>query len=416
MWQPQREFWHLDNYIKVLVGGFGAGKTNLLGKRSISDALANAPVPVAAVSPTYGMARATTIQTISELLHGKQTLLGSRVLRWKYNKSTHEFRIMYRGRPAYIVIYSGDNPDSLRGYNLAAAHIDEPFIQDRLVFDFINARIRHPEARHKELCLYGTPEQLNWGYDLCEGELADQHDVAFVRAPTRSNRALDDGYVERLGASFSGKAAEAYLEGMFSNLASGLVYYAFSKLDNVVTVPTPPPGARLGVGMDFNVNPMAATVFWWQGKRMHFYRELELPNADTEYMAMTLKELPESQHLRQVFPDASGKNRATNAPGGQSDFTILKRHGFHINAPSRNPPVKDRFNAANGLLRSRDDQVHITVDPGCKKLIKYLSTYSHELMNKQKEMSHLLDAFSYPCAYLHPVRGTSGGAHQLKGI
>lgn len=417
-WPYQRDFWNLPTFVKLLVAGYGAGKTNIGAKRIISSALQNAPVPVAYVAPTFPLARQTGIATIQSLLAGKQTLLGRR-LWWRYNKSTHEFKIRYGGRDASILVYSGEDPLSLRGPNLASVWMDEPFIMVRDVFEQMIARTRHPDARMLEMVLTGTPEQLNWGFDLCMGELKDQmeatgYGVGLVQGSTRGNLALDPGYVKRLEGVFTEKAAQAYIDGAFVQLGSGLIYYGFSGLNgpNVVDLPIPA-GAEIGCGMDFNVDPMAFTIFWRAGSHVHYIDEYEVPNSDTQYVCAMLRErfvdlgpkrlLPPQYTLRTVYPDATGNARKTASPGAKSDFFYIKEAGFEIKAHDDNPRVRDRENAVNGKFKPASGPVTLTIGPRCKKLIKYLSTSSHELRKKQKKMSHLLDAFGYPIAYLFPV-------------
>lgn len=399
MWPAQREWWNLPNFIRALVGGYGAGKTMILGKRMIAVSLQNAPAPSAIVSPTFPTARETVVPTIVEQLSGKQSIYG-RDFWWEYHKRIHTFQIRFRGRNARIIIYSGEDPLSLRGPNLGAAGIDEPFIQDREVFDQMIARVRHPLAKKLELNMTGTPEQLNWGYDICAGELKDKYDVGVVTAGTNQNRALDPSYTDRLRAVLSEKAAQAYVEGKFVSLADGMVYYGFDPQENVVAIERPE-GSELGAGMDFNVDPMSAAVFWRRGDHIHFFDEIEAPNADTEFMCQEL--LERYPDLRKIYPDATGVRRHTNAPGGKSDFTYIERAGLTVMANTRNPLRKDRYNAVNGKLRPAHGRVTLTIDPKCKKLRKYLSIYSHKLMPRQEAMSHLLDAFSYPIAYLFPV-------------
>jgi hypothetical protein len=428
MWSHQRQWWELPDFFKVLVGGYGAGKTLIGCKRIIASAIENAPCMVAVVSPTFPLARFTVISTITGLLAGKQTLLGKQQFWWKYNKTTHEFKIRYRGRDASIIVYSGDDPDSLRGPNLAAAYLDEPFIMDVAVFEQMVARVRHPDAKRREVIMTGTPEQLNWGYDLCMGEMGDRMremgienlTVGMVRASTRGNKALDPNYVKRLEGTLSPQALKAYVEGNFVNLASGLVYYGFDampggahihggELDKI------PDNAEIGVGMDFNVNPMAMVAFWRQGNRVHYFREWELPNADTELACSEIKDTFPDRHVI-VYPDATGSKRQTSAPGGKSDFFYIKEAGFEIRAPAQNPKRKDRYNAVNGKLKpAAGGPVTCTVSPKCKKLIKYLAIHAHELMTKQKNITHLLDAFSYPISFLFPVNKTVLQVGKLSG-
>lgn len=397
-----------DHYFAHGLWHHNCGKTSVLAKRAISTALHNAPCPVATVSPTFPLARQTIIPTIANYLEGKRGLYG-RAFVWKYHKAFHEYRIRFHGREATIYCNSGENPDALRGPNLAAAYIDEPFIQKKAVFLQMLARVRHPDATFKEICLTGTPESLNWGYDLAIGEDKDNQDVGVVTASTRLNLALDKEYVERLMSAFDEKTAKAYIEGQFVNLSSGQVYHAFDPVQHAVEMEMPE-GAELGAGMDFNVNPMAVCVFWVFRGHMHVFAEHQFPNADTEYVSQVLKE--KYPKLKYVYPDASGSARRTSSPTGKTDFWYLQQGGFQIRAPYANPKLRDRFNAVNGRFKPAILSVDGTTTKrnlltiskkSCPDLRKFLASYTYELQNKQKAMSHLLDAFGYPVCFLFGV-------------
>jgi hypothetical protein len=71
--------------------------------------------------------------------------------------------------------------------------------------------------------------------------------------------------------------------------------------------------------------------------------------------------------------------------------------------------VRDRFNAANALLRSAVGEIRWTVSPACKRLISYMASFAWEHMKtKHKGMSHLVDAATYPVAKLFPIRRRDG--------
>lgn len=420
MWPNQKLWWELPNFIKAYIGGYGAGKTFIGAKRAISLALTNTGVPGAAVSPSFPIARHTTVATLKALLAGKRSIYGNQFW-YRYNNSTHEFQIRFRGREGHIIVYSGEDPEALKGPNLGFAWIDEPFIQDEAVFKQMIARIRHPMAKHRELCLTGTPEQLNWGYDLCVGELRQSHDVGMIHSSTMQNLALPRDYVDRLRAAFPGKAGEAYIGGRFVSLSTGMVFYNWNSLPNepetnVVELPVPE-SAELGAGMDFNVDPMSAAVFWRAGSHIHFFDEIELPNSDTQYMCDTLRERYGGR-LQNIYPDASGNSRKTSSPAGRTDFWYIRNAGYTINCKAENPPLKDSYNSVNGKLKPVAGKPQMTVSPRCKKLIKYLSTYTHENKNTEtgKKMSHLLDAMRYPVSYLFPAMTQGTQVHKLIGM
>jgi hypothetical protein len=407
MFEHQRDLLQLDNFIKVLVMGYGGGKSLIIGKRAIAAAIHNAPVPAAVICPSYPAAKLTAIPTIKALLEGKRQLYGPGFV-WRFvGQSPMYFSIRHKGRNATIYVLSSDRPDSLKGSNLCFVALEEPFIQPIIAFEQAIARVRDPSARHREILLAGTPEQMDWGYDLCEGELRERYDVGVITGSTMMNLALPKNYAETMMKGYDAKAAEAYVMGKFVNLSTGVVYYGFDQAEHVVAR-EPVSGCRLGMGMDFNVNPMACCVFWWKGNDIHILREYEFPNSDTEYACKSVRE-DWGSGLEDVFPDASGRARATNAPGGRSDFTILREQGFTVNAKSANPSLRDRHNAVNGKFKPAVGRHSITIAPECKRLIKYFGRYTHEDRNKEKmkAMSHLLDAATYPIAYLWPVaRGT----------
>ena len=407
MFDHQRQWWNSDHFIKALVTGFGGGKTFIASKRAIACAMHNAPIPHLWVSPTYKIAKRTAIPTIQALLVGKQRLVTG--LTWKYHKTNWEFTINWGGRTGQIWLGSGEDPEALRGPNIGSATIDEPFIQDEAVLDNVLARVRHPEARQMEIGLTGTPEELNWGYDVCEGDRADDFDIEVIHANTRENLVLGTEYADRLERAYTAEAVEAYVEGHFVNLQSGRVYYGFNKNKNVVHLDDP--GTELGLGLDFNVNPMAGIVFWTSSNHMHVMDEIELPNADTPYMLRYVKDnyvYPDGDNkgkcrIQTVYPDATGVARHTSSPAGKSDFKWITEFGFILDAPRANPLVRDRENSVNGKLSPAEGNPSLTIDPRCKKLISYFTKYSHSNKNKQKAMSHLIDACGYPTHRLFPI-------------
>ena len=143
----QRNFWDIDNFIRLLVTGYAGGKTHVGALRTIENSHINSGIPNQAVSPTYEMARRTSIPTI-------QGFLDRAGVKYNYNKSEHEFYI--HDWDGIIWVGSGDKPDSLKGSNLATAWIDEPFLQKRAVLE------RQPkDVCHVQDCVEGyVPDHL----------------------------------------------------------------------------------------------------------------------------------------------------------------------------------------------------------------------------------------------------------------
>ena len=391
MWPSQRKAWESHSFIKAFVGGYGIGKSSTLSKRLIASAIYNAPNPVMVVSPSYRMANRTIALAVRHLLEGRK-------IKHRYNKSENEFKVYFAGREATIWIGSGEHPDSLKGPNLAAAYLDEVFLMDKEVFDQMLARVRAPSAKLREIWLAGTPENLNWGYDVCAGHLKKNYDIDVYNVGTRENKALPASFLETLYAAYDEKTREAYIEGKFVNLTSGLIYHSFDRLKHVQKLDDP--GGELFIGNDFNVDPMCGVIFWVRGDHMHVMKEIELKGcSDTvEFVHEAWRE--SGQRATRFYPDPSGMQRKTSAVGGVTDITLMQAEGkvlqrsgqpFEVRARRRTPPRRDRYNAVNEMLRHDK----LTIDPSCESLIKCLTLATHEGFAKHDGLDHMPDALGY---------------------
>ena len=382
--EHQKEWWFLPNFIKLLVGGYGSGKSYIGALRAIYLSYLNSPEPGMLVSPTYGMAKKTIIPHIKDIL----TRAG---LKWYHNKSDNEFYINnWQGK---FWIASADNPDSLRGPNLAWAGIDEPFITKKDAFDQMLARIRVGE--HQELFLTGTPESLNWGYDIAMND-GGKYDIGIVRGKTANNPYLPETYYEMLKSAYSPEMVKAYLNGEFVNLNQGRVY-EFDRKKHLRLIDID--GWDIGAGLDFNVDYMSAEIFAVSSSHLHFIDEIRLANSNSFELAEKLaKKYPGIN----VYPDATGASRKSSS--SKSDHAIFREAGFTIKSRKQNPRVMDRVNAFNKGLRNN----YITIQPGrCPNLVKDLerNVWDSGDIDKKSDLSltHAGDAAGYPVHYLFPV-------------
>ncbi len=381
----QKEWWELPNYIKLLVGGFGCGKTYISALRAIWLSYVNSGIPVLYVSPSYKFAKRTIIPTLRGILTRAN-------IEFKHNKTDNDIRISnWNG---IIWIGSGDDPDSLRGQNLAAGLIDEPFIQDRMVFDIVMSRIRHPKAKHRELGMVGTPEELNWGHEIAMND-GNKRDVGLVYGSTMDNQHLPDQFKKSLTDSYSEEMVDAYIHGKFVNLSKGRVYKPFDRekhcvhrkdLENLPVI----------AGIDFNVDYMTAILMRKAPTFLHIFDEIRLSNSNTFELADALQE----KYPRiAVYPDASGSARRSSST--QSDHDILRQSGFQVFSHRSNPPVRQRVNSVNRLLM----RGLLTVE-NCPNLTADLERNvwrSGDIDKRDIAMTHAGDALGYPVNYLFPI-------------
>ena len=199
----------------------------------------------------------------------------------------------------------------------------------------------------------------------------------------------------------------------FENYA-GRVVYAFSRADNVKRADYDTSRA-VHVGLDFNVNPMSATIWQEYGETICQIDEIILPTSNTDEMAGEIARRfgrdgfePGQKMLDHitVYPDPAGAQRRTSA-GGRTDIGILLQKGFKVSVQRSHPPVRDRMNVMNRCFRTADDKIIATVDPRCGKSIE---AYERLVFrdgtaepDKSQGFDHLVDASGY---YLFGRYGT----------
>lgn len=377
----QKSWWELDNFYRLLIGGYGSGKTYIGALRSLYLSFINAPIPGMYVSPSYALSQKTIIVTLREIMDRSE-------MSYTYNQQRNEFRI--HNWDGVIWVGSGDKPDSLRGPNLAWAGIDEPFIQKKEVFDQMVARVRHPQSEQREIFLTGTPEELNWGYQLSS---RTDMDLGVVIGSTLDNEHLPQDYKDNLISAYTDEQIQAYVHGKFVNLTQGRVYKDFTN-EHIVGLKTD--GWSIGAGIDFNVDALSAIIFAYSNNHIHVFDEIRLKNAGTYDLVEILNE----KYPRiKVFPDATGSARKTSA--AQSDHDILRQAGFKVMAERKNPPVRDRVNAVNRVFRKNVASVE-----NCPNLIMDLERNvwrNGDIDKRDPEQTHASDAFGYAVHWLFPL-------------
>jgi PBSX family phage terminase large subunit len=156
-------------------------------------------------------------------------------------------------------------------------------------------------------------------------------------------------------------------------------------------------GGELLVGMDFNVEPMSAVVAVRAVDECHIIDSIEVMASNTEEMASELRRRYANRRVI-VCPDPAGNQRHTNAPVGQTDFTILRRAGFEVRAPNQHPLVVDRVNNAQSMFFNGDRR-RIRVHPNAGKLIMALSNQVYKEGTSQPDKKagwdHMNDALGY---------------------
>lgn len=390
---PQFNYITATDKFPALIAGFGAGKTEAAIKRSIIGKLQFPKNDRGFYLPTYDLVRVIAFPRFEEAL----TDLG---IPYKLIKSpTNEVHLQGFGK---IIFRSMDTPSRIIGYQHADADIDELDTLKKAdaadVWRRVLSRNRQvkPNGAANTIGVTTTPEGFRFVYETWAKNPRQGYRI--IQAPTSSNPHNPPDYIENLRAIYPSSLLEAYLEGKFVNLTSGTIYNTFDRVLNNTDI-VQLSGERLHVGMDFNVQQMAAII--------HIERD-GLPIAVGElvgvYDTPSMINLIKSQyqnHSIVVYPDASGQNRKT-VDASTSDLALLRQAGFQVVVDASNPSVKDRIIAMNAAfcnaVGERRYKINVSRCPEYTRCLEQQAYDKNGQPDKQSGTDHANDAGGY---YIH---------------
>ncbi len=199
--------------------------------------------------------------------------------------------------------------------------------------------------------------------------------------------------------------ADAYLhiwDGGYFLGGNGRVYSSFLNRpfpDGNIDESVIDTGGDLYIGQDFNVNPMASVIAVKAVDECHIIDSLELSTSNTEEVAIEVRRRYPNRRI--IFcPDPAGNQRHTNAPVGQTDFTILQRAGFQVRAPKAHPPVVDRINNAQAMFYDPlTKRRRVRIHPRATALKTGLANLTYKegtsQPDKRSGFDHVCDALGY---------------------
>ena len=395
--EPQQEFFNSTEKFVAMVSGFGAGKTNTLVLKMLSDKFDMPKVDLAYFAPTYPLIRDILYPRVAEFL--EEMGVG-----YKINKSEHNIHIHGYGK---IICRTMDTPERIIGFEIGHAYLDE-FDTLKLenamdVWRKIMARVRQPlpDGGVNRMLVATTPEGFGATYELFKKET--RADYKLIQASTYSNPYLPEGYIDSLKSIYPPALIEAYLHGQFVNLTSGSVYANYDRTNSATTV-IDDGSEPLHIGIDFNINHMAAVVSVKRDGASYAVNEI-IDGRDTPAMISIINDQYPNRSII-VYPDASGSARkTTNA--STSDITLLREAGFTVNAPSSNGLVKDRVAAYNRALCDNNNKRSFLVNAEkCPQLAAALEQQVYDKNgspDKSGGIDHVLDASGYYLVRTYPI-------------
>ena len=386
-----------------MVAGFGSGKTKAAIDRSIIGKLRNPTTNRGFYLPTYDLVRTIAFPRFEEALES----LG--IPYRLYKTPLNEIEIFGYGK---IIFRSMDSPHRIIGYEHADADVDE---LDTLKEDdaaecwrriLSRNRQKKPNGEQNTIGVTTTPEGFRFVYKTWKLDPKQGYEI--IQAPTMSNPHLPDGYIQSLKDIYPENLLDAYLNGQFVNLTIGTVYNNFDRKLNGSDV-VEQKGEPLHVGMDFNVQNMAAIVHVERDGMPIAVGEL-VGVYDTPSMIKLLQTRYEG-HKIYVYPDASGQNRKT-VDASTNDIALLKQAGFPVVVDASNPSVKDRIVAMNAAFHNAKGERRYKVNtkrcPEYTRCLEQQAYDKHGQPDKDSGVDHANDAGGYYiCKRLPVLRPTA---------
>lgn len=402
---PQTQLVNSTARFPAMVAGFGAGKTHGLVLRTLRLIFGEGR-DIAYYLPSYPLVRTIAYPRFTEMLDG----LG---VAYKLNRSEHTIQV--NGKQ--IIFRTMDNPDTIVGYEVGDSMVDELDTlhteKARAAWNKIIARNRQKKPTGTNTVAVGTtPEGFRFVYEKWSKEPTESYEL--IKAPTYSNPHLPDGYVESLRETYPSNLLAAYLEGEFVNLTSGVVYTEYDRVNcNTDVIWNEAIHEPVHIGMDFNVRNMSAVIHVVRMGKVYAVDEITKV-MDTPHMIEVIKARFNNCSII-IYPDASGgSTSSTNA--SMSDITLLKDAGFKVDAPKKNPYIKDRVLSVNRGFKSGLIKINVDRCPEYALCLEQQAYTDKGEPDKQGGHDHLPDAGGYFIHRKYPILSRKPQLAKVIGI
>jgi len=337
------------------------------------------------ITPTYRQGKTTTWKLLRTIFRD-------------YDAQVNESELLVKlPNGAEIAIKGSEQENNLRGAGIDMVCMEEysyikPHVWEEIIYPMLT-------TTDGDALFIGTPNGYDHLYDaymLGQGKSMDWKSWQFT---TVDGGFVPEKEIEKAKSMMDERAFRTEFLASFETTGNRAAY----NFDRQIHVKqTDQRTGRLAYGIDFNVSAMSAVLIMEFSDSIHYLDEIRLTNSNTEEIAKEMKKLAPNIP---VYPDAAGRARSTTS--NRSDHQILRDHGFHIIAKKANPPVIDRLNALNRMLKDANGRVRMTVDPKCVYLIKDLEqvqrTRDGKIDKSDIKLTHMMDACSYYISYKYPV-------------
>ena len=392
---PQKEFVFCKSPYPALVAGLGAGKTHAATVRFVLQMLSERGINVLMGMPTYDLLKLRAMPGFEDALNN----IG---IPYRTNKSDYSIEIIGYGM---IYFRSYDRPERWIAFEVAKTILDEldtlPKDKAELVWRKATERTRQKCASGNSIGAVTTPDQGINGFVYDKWVKKAQSGYELIKASTMSNPFLPESYVEQIKSNYDPVLVQLYLNGDFVSLNQNKIYHFFDRVRHGSNRVLTDEDKHLHVSIDFNIGGCCATTTIYDGQSPITVDEFS--SHDTRDFINNLVDRYKGKHIT-VYPDASGGAERTNSTA--SDIALIQQAGFNVDAPNKNPFVRDRINSVNGMISH--DQWKVNVEK-CPELVNALESQGYdkkgdpEKFNTHPAIDDWTDSFGYFMHRRHPI-------------
>lgn len=406
---PYQAKFHYSEKEKVFLStGYGGGKTYSLVMKHLRNGQINYGLPSGFLAPDLKMFKRDVWPTFEEICDNNK-------IKIDFNKQ-ESFLWVPATKSKIYIFHDQDEGRSIRGPNLAFGSINEVTLISEASFKAFLGRLRLKKAKLKQCGMSGTPEGFSWHYDYFIEE--PRPDTELIFGDMRENSFVADDYAKSLMDSYDDIMVQQFVEGKFISLTGKGAVYKFNRMKHTATEIERVPDAPVWVSLDFNVSPMAGTL--WNllpGNFLQAFGEIHIKdNADTYELAAVIKERV-GTHNVVLFPDPAGAARKTSSKGLKTDIKILEEAGFtDIRYKKSIRSVKEQLLAVNTFFGK--SKIILDRDK-CKETIKDLEQCTikegtSEIDKADPKRTHWLDGIKNMIHYEFPIVTGAGGWKEIQ--
>ncbi len=347
------------------------------------------------------------------------------------NNFPFTFRVHNSVHWCNILIRSLEVYESLSGIEICFAWIDEVFLAKKEAIDVVAARLRDASGFPCQLLLTSTKDEIGSSLYkfVVENYHADLMDV-FEADSYANHKHLPSGYIEGLKSLYSENLYKRMVLNQWVHLSGTHIYYNFNRALHVSDEIEFDEHLDILWTHDFNIGmdkPMSSCLChikkgMFHGKyrpELHVFDEIIMNTADTYdiFQEFVTRNYHQGKpHRVVIYGDASGRARDTRSK--TTDYAILRNAGFvNQKIPSANPPIRERHNALNSLLRNTDGDIRIKIHSRCVQLAKGLESVrlkqGSQYVEEETYTQHVTTAIGYLVCREFPLRTVSTKSQEI---